>query len=53
MVVILLVMTVGLIYLFSASEASGALNGAGQFLAVLWLIGFFIRGGEGRRWYYW
>src|SRR5438874_7685636 len=42
MVVILLVMTVGLIYLFSASEASGALNGAGQFLAVLWLIGFFI-----------
>ena len=22
-------------------------------LAILWLIGFFIRGAEGRRWYRW
>ena len=20
---------------------------------ILWLIGFFVRTGEGRRWYYW
>ena len=22
-------------------------------LAILWLIGFFVRGAEGRRWYRW
>jgi hypothetical protein len=22
-------------------------------LAILWLIGFFLRGAEGRRWYRW
>src|SRR4051812_836306 len=42
MVVILLVMTFGLLYLFSATAKAGSAKGAGQFLAVLWLIGFFI-----------
>ncbi len=42
MVVILLAMTFGLLYLFSATLNDGEATGVGQFLAVLWLIGFFI-----------
>lgn len=42
MVVILLAMTFALLYLFSASSKAGGENGPGQFLAVLWLIGFFL-----------
>jgi uncharacterized RDD family membrane protein YckC len=42
MVVILLTMTFGLFYLFSATAKAGSANGPGQVLAVLWLIGFFI-----------
>lgn len=40
MVVILLAMTFGLLYLFSATLNDGEATGVGQFLAVLWLIGF-------------
>src|SRR4051812_19534279 len=42
MVIILLATTFGLLYLFSAIAKAGSANGAGQFLAVLWLIGFSI-----------
>src|SRR5919197_5825569 len=42
MVVILLVMTFGILYLFSAVVAAGPKSGPGEFLAVLWLIGFFV-----------
>jgi uncharacterized RDD family membrane protein YckC len=42
MMIILVAVTFGLIYLFAASWKSGAGSGLGQFLAVLWLIGFFI-----------
>src|SRR3954447_13234311 len=42
MVVILLATTFGLLYLFSATLNAGKATGVGQFLAVLWLIGFFI-----------
>src|SRR3954454_24760430 len=42
MVVILLAMTFGLLYLFSATVNDGEGSGVGQFLAVVWLIGFFI-----------
>jgi uncharacterized RDD family membrane protein YckC len=42
MVVVLVAMTFAIVYLFSASGAAGAQKGPGQFLAVLWLIGFFI-----------
>src|SRR5438105_3610856 len=41
MVIILVAMTFAMIYLFSASGAGGA-KGSEQFLAVLWLIGFFV-----------
>jgi len=42
MVIILLVTTFGLLYLFSATRNDGEASGVGQFLAVVWLIGFFI-----------
>src|SRR5205823_5101708 len=42
MIIILLAMTFGLLYLFSATATVGGANGAGQFFGVLWLIGFFI-----------
>ena len=42
MIIILLAMTFGLLYLFSATLNSRDVTGVGQFLAVLWLIGFFI-----------
>jgi uncharacterized RDD family membrane protein YckC len=38
MLVILTMMTFGLLYIFSSSGSTGV----GQFVAVLWLIGFFI-----------
>src|SRR2546428_11807794 len=41
MVIILVAMTLAIIYLVSAAGA-GAAKGSEQFLAVLWLIGFFI-----------
>jgi uncharacterized RDD family membrane protein YckC len=42
MFIILVVMTFALIYLFSATTSVKRALGVGQFLAVLWLIGFFI-----------
>jgi uncharacterized RDD family membrane protein YckC len=42
MFIILVVMTFALIYLFSATGSVKRALGVGQFLAVLWLIGFFI-----------
>lgn len=42
MVVALLVLTFGLLYLFSALGKAGGESNVGQVLAVLWLIGFFV-----------
>ena len=42
MVIVLLAMTFGALYLFSATLNDGSSTGVAQFLAVLWLIGFFI-----------
>src|SRR5437763_2224427 len=41
MVIILIAMTLAIMYLVRASGAGGA-KGSEQFLAVLWLIGFFV-----------
>jgi uncharacterized RDD family membrane protein YckC len=40
MIVMLTVMTIAVLYLFSGK--TGPSNGVGEFLAILWLIGFFI-----------
>lgn len=42
MIVILGVITFALFYLASATDKAGVMNTTGQFIAVLWLIGFFI-----------
>lgn len=41
MLIVLIVVSIGMLYLFGASLTSGS-SGAGSALAVLWLIGFFI-----------
>jgi len=42
MIAILAAVTFGLLYLASATSKAGAMNTVGQFLGVLWLVGFFI-----------
>lgn len=42
MIVLLVVTTFALLYLYSAAASSGAKNGAGQMITILWLIGFFV-----------
>jgi len=41
MVVALVALTLGLLYLFSATTNPGG-SGAGEIIAILWLIGFFV-----------
>jgi len=41
MVVALVALTLGLLYLFSATTNAGG-SGAGEIIAILWLIGFFV-----------
>ena len=41
MLVALVALTLGLLYLFSATTNSGG-SGAGEIIAILWLIGFFV-----------
>jgi len=42
MTVVLIAVTLGLIYLFSSLNKVGGANNVGQFLAILWLLGFFV-----------
>jgi uncharacterized RDD family membrane protein YckC len=42
MIVVLIALTLGLMYLLSASSIDRSETGVIQFLAVIWLIGFFI-----------
>jgi uncharacterized RDD family membrane protein YckC len=42
MVTVLVSITIGLLYLFRATQAAGAKDSAGQVIAVLWFVGAFI-----------
>ena len=53
MAALLLVLLVILILFVVGFAAVKLLIWIAIILAILWLLGFFVRGAEGRRWYRW
>jgi hypothetical protein len=51
--VLLLVLLIVIVLIVVGAWVVKILLWIGIILAILWLIGFFVRAGEGRRWYRW